>query len=114
MKIPKRPCSTPNCPGLREPGERYCPACAGSKPARERDERESATRRGYGAAHRRWREMVLARDPLCVMCKANGRIVPATVADHIVPIKRGGARFDMDNGQGLCHDCHNRKTQGER
>jgi len=35
-------------------------------------------------------------------------------ADHIVPIARGGARYDLANGQTLCIRCHARKTLRER
>jgi 5-methylcytosine-specific restriction protein A len=35
------------------------------------------------------------------------------VADHVLPLKDGGARFDWANLQALCVSCHNRKTAGE-
>jgi len=31
-------------------------------------------------------------------------------ADHIVPIRQGGERYDLANGQTLCIACHGRKT----
>ncbi|MEM8783082.1 MAG: HNH endonuclease signature motif containing protein [Planctomycetota bacterium] len=69
--------------------------------------RGSAASRGYDADHRRWRLAVLRRDPLCVLCKREGRITPATVADHIVPIAVDPSRrLDLDNGRGLCVTCH--------
>lgn len=62
---------------------------------------------------RKWMEIrarALRRDPLCVWCrKIEGRITPATECDHIVPLHRGGGDND-ENLQGLCHDCHVRKT----
>jgi 5-methylcytosine-specific restriction endonuclease McrA len=57
--------------------------------------------------------MVLARHPLCQMC---GDTV-ATVADHIEPLDPRDPRagnWSLDNGQGLCHGCHARKTFSER
>jgi len=52
---------------------------------------------------------VLARDPVCRICwKA-----AATVADHIKPLSRGGD-WSLENGQGLCHPCHSRKTAQEQ
>lgn len=110
MKFPRRPCSRPGCPGLRVEGSRYCESC---KPEPVDDGRESAAARGYGSAHRRWREMVLRRDPLCVMCEKVGRVEPSVIADHIKPLAQGGAPFDMANGQGLCMACHNRKTASD-
>ncbi|MCK4624021.1 MAG: HNH endonuclease [Phycisphaerae bacterium] len=53
--------------------------------------------------------MVLARDPICRICKRK----PTTEADHIVPIREGGARYDLANLQGLCKPCHSRKTATE-
>jgi 5-methylcytosine-specific restriction protein A len=71
----------------------------------EKDGRPSSTQRGYGGAWARLRRMVLARDPICVLC----RQAPSTVADHIIPLRRGGAN-SLDNLQGCCTRCHNRKT----
>lgn len=56
---------------------------------------------------------MLSRYPVCVMCHGSGRITPATVADHIKPLRQGGG-WGLDNGQGLCHACHNAKTAKER
>jgi 5-methylcytosine-specific restriction protein A len=61
------------------------------------------------------RAQVLARDPLCVQCKARGRIVPTTDVDHIVPHDGDPVRFwDPANLQGLCHACHSEKTGTEK
>lgn len=62
---------------------------------------------------RRWRRLrlaVLRAEPLCAECLRQGRLVPATQVDHIVPISRGGAVWDPDNLQPLCASCHSRKT----
>ena len=66
---------------------------------------------------RRWkrlRRMILSRHPVCTECLKEGRTAPATVADHIIPIKQGGAIWDIDNLTGLCERCHNKKRQTER
>ena len=47
--------------------------------------------------------------PLCVMCKAKGRISLATQLDHIVALVNGGTDTS-DNRQGLCEPCHKDKT----
>lgn len=50
---------------------------------------------------------MLAREPLCVCCLAEGRITAATVADHIVPIAVDPSRrLDLDNGRGVCDHHH--------
>ena len=40
--------------------------------------------------------------------KACGK--PTEIIDHIVPIEYGGAALNLDNLQGLCRSCHNKKT----
>lgn len=52
---------------------------------------------------------ILQRDPLCRACCNN----PSTIADHIRPTAEGGTNT-VDNGQGLCGGCHDRKTEQER
>jgi len=104
---PPKPCANPGCPNVTH--ERFCPDHAKQEQRRYDRQRGSPSKRGYGARHRRWRALILERDP---WCKACGR-EPSTVADHIVPIARGGARFDLNNGQGMCEPCHNRKTAKE-
>ena len=96
-----RPCAAPGCHMLVESGrcERH----------RLRDRRPGARVRGYDADHEQWRKAVLARDPVCRMCGAPGK--RGDHADHIVPIRRGGARLDVANGQRLCARCHNSSKQ---
>ena len=68
----------------------------------------------YGPLHEKWRKLILARDPRCVLCEKMGVLSPATVADHIVPIEIAPERqYDMSNGQGLCAPCHNSVKQAE-
>ncbi len=70
--------------------------------------RESAHARGYDRTWQALRLMILRRSPLCVKCGQG-----ASQVDHIVPIRRGGARLDPDNLQPLCHSCHSSKTATE-
>lgn len=63
----------------------------------------------------RWRALraqVLAAHPLCVSCQRGGRIVPATVVNHIVP-HRGDVNlfFDRNNLEGVCKPCHDGPIQ---
>lgn len=51
------------------------------------------------------RAIAKARQPFCVAC---GK--PTEIIDHIVPIEYGGAALNLDNLQGLCRSCHNKKT----
>jgi 5-methylcytosine-specific restriction enzyme A len=76
--------------------------------------RPSAARRGYGRRWRRARAAFLARYPLCATCRSQGRVVPATVVDHVVP-HRGDQRLFWDRGNWApsCKACHDAKTARE-
>lgn len=80
--------------------------------------RGTSAERGYDARHRKWRRAVLVRHPLCQMCLKKGKTITATVADHIIPLNprdpASGNWSVEENGQGLCHACHNRKTANDR
>jgi 5-methylcytosine-specific restriction protein A len=100
-----KPCRTNGCPGLTR--GRFCDSHQLQENSRlaAQDERPGAGARGYDGRHRDWRARILRRDPLCRICRA----APATTADHIIPLRRGG-RFTLENGQGVCAECHGRKT----
>ena len=57
----------------------------------------------------------LARNPLCVYCKQEGKLTAATVVDHITPHKGDLALFyNQDNLQSLCklhHDSAKQKAE---
>jgi 5-methylcytosine-specific restriction protein A len=61
----------------------------------------------------RVRQRILRRDPLCVLCLAEGRTAASEVVDHKIPLAQGGTHED-DNLQGLCTACHDRKTALEQ
>jgi 5-methylcytosine-specific restriction protein A len=82
-----------------------------SQSAAEHEERRgTSAERGYDYRWQRLREAHLASEPLCRMCLQAGRITPAVLVDHIVPINDGGAVLDDDNLQSLCRSCHDKKT----
>jgi len=60
----------------------------------------------------RMRERLFTKQPLCVLCRRNGRYVLATIRDHIIPLFEGG-RDDERNEQGLCQSCSDAKTAEE-
>lgn len=57
----------------------------------------------------------LAKEPLCRMCKAAGRITAATVADHIIPHRGDERLFYEGELQSLCDAapwrCHSSRKQ---
>lgn len=61
------------------------------------------------------RAIILANDPICRACEAEGIVTPAEHIDHIIPRKiRPDLAFDADNLQPLCRSCHGRKTLAEQ
>ena len=61
----------------------------------------------------RERAEVLAGEPLCRVCKAQGKLTPAEEVDHIVPLAWGGSDVRR-NKQALCKPCHGAKSAAER
>jgi len=59
------------------------------------------------------RLLQLQIEPLCRHCRLNGKLIAASVVDHVVPITDGGAELDQANLQSLCKECHNAKTRRE-
>src|SRR5262245_34375067 len=110
---PAKPCPVPACP------ERIpCPQHSAERArVHERDRTQAEPwRKWYHLA--RWRHPVyglrtraLARDPICRECRADGRVVASTEVDHVTP-HHGDPRlfWNLENLQGLCTTCHNRKT----
>lgn len=103
----KRVCSQPGCPTLIDsPGR-----CTAHTKAADKA-RGTSKERGYNTpGHRRFREAVLAREPICVICYA----APSTIADHY-PISRrdlidaGLDPNDPSRGRGLCKTDHDKHT----
>lgn len=53
----------------------------------------------------------LSTHPLCRMCEAEGRIVAASVCDHINPHRGAWDAFVSGPFQSLCKPCHDRHAQ---
>ena len=59
---------------------------------------------------KRWRKRArhqLQVEPLCRMCKSEGRITAATVADHVTPHRGNINSFWLGELQSLCTFHHN-------
>ena len=69
----------------------------------------------------RWKSLSrehLSKNPMCLSCRKEGRYVPATIVDHILPVRHFPEKmFDETNLQSLCNNkpfsCHQRKTGHE-
>ncbi|MDW7670566.1 MAG: HNH endonuclease signature motif containing protein [Bacillota bacterium] len=102
---PQNPCRHPGCPRLTH--ETYCEVHA----KRCDNHRPSASRRGYDNRWRKARARYLREHTFCRSCEENGRLVKATVVDHIQPHRGNTDLFwDETNWQPLCKPCHDRKT----
>ena len=90
---PRRPCRYPGCPEFAVQGQVFC-----------KDH-------GYDARWQKARDLFLKHHPLCAFCQAEGKIVPATVVDHIIPHRGNKVLFwDQMNWESLCKECHDKKT----
>lgn len=77
-----------------------------------RDDRPSATRRGYGQRWRKFRVRYLAANPYCHDCQAAGRRTTATEIHHVMRLAdRPDLQFEADNLLPLCKTCHQRRTR---
>ena len=70
---------------------------------------QAETARTTGGNWMKMRRETLDENPRCVMCEAEGVITPAKEVDHIVPLWAGGTDAKA-NRQGLCCECHRKKT----
>lgn len=112
---PPRPCAKPGCPGYATAGA-YCAQHA--RPADSKgyrwdtDRRTDVAPRLRGRALQTARAQLFAREPLCRVCAAAGRVAEATIRDHIMPLAEGGQETEQ-NTQPLCQVCSDAKTQRE-
>ncbi|MFZ5829124.1 MAG: HNH endonuclease signature motif containing protein [Planctomycetota bacterium] len=82
-------------------------------PARRRERRGNAARRGYDRTWQRLRERHLRRHPACEDCG----LLPADPAElavhHLEPVATApGKRLDPKNLRTLCRQCHGRRHRG--
>lgn len=49
----------------------------------------------------------------CEECERNGVVTPGTIADHIIPLAKGGTGA-RSNYQLLCQDCSDAKTLADK
>lgn len=80
----------------------------------QRSQEAERYRRLYKTA--RWlkiRKDQLAREPLCRMCKSQGRVVSAIICDHVEPHRGNEDRFFNGPFQSLCKAHHDSLKQRE-
>ena len=124
---PPRPCRVPGCPALIKGGG-YCEQHKDRAPNRLADTRRgSSSARGYDVHWQRIRAQFLNRHPLCgdaidadvanrdgaSRCRIEGRVTPAAVVDHIVPLSAGGTN-EHRNLRALCKRDHDARTMRDQ
>ena len=68
--------------------------------------------RTTGKKWQRLRWAVLKEEPLCRICESKGIVTVSMEVDHVVPLARGGTDT-RSNLQGVCVECHKKKTAEE-
>ncbi|QDQ89154.1 HNH endonuclease [Alcaligenaceae bacterium SJ-26] len=112
---PNRPCRAQGCNALHRNANGYCDEHQEMTAAWKESQRGSAADRGYGAAWRKLRLLVLRRDGWicrCDECRKTGRVRNASEVDHVIPKAEGGTD-DSSNLRAINSDCHKTKTQAE-
>jgi 5-methylcytosine-specific restriction protein A len=109
---PPQPCAEPGCGALTRSNR--CPAHEKAYEKAQETRRGSATARGYDRTWQRLSRAVRADEPLCRLCAREGRTTPATLVDHIVPLReRPDLRLVRSNLQPLCASCHSGVKQAQ-
>ena len=101
---PLRPCNHSGCPNLVISGR--CPQHSKQVQQQYDRQRGSAVERGYDYQWAKFRAIYLSAHPLCTMCEDKGYIVKADLIHHKTPLDQGGSKYNEDNLQALCNDCH--------
>lgn len=109
---PLRPCAHPLCSALVTKGR--CP-----QHARVQDKaRGTAQERGYDYAWSEYSKNFRARFPICGMridgelhsetsvCVQQGKTTAAQCVDHLVPMSKGGSKWDPNNHEAKCFRCN--------
>ena len=103
---PKKPCAHHGCAELTT--GRYCePHAKQYAQEYEKYRRNPNTAKRYGSQWRKIRARYIAANPLCELCKSEGRFTPTEQVHHKVKVADGGTN-DWENLQALCSECHSR------
>jgi 5-methylcytosine-specific restriction protein A len=62
----------------------------------------------YDYEWKKFRIVYIKEHPYCIQCGE-----PTYAVDHIVPLSKGGGKYDLNNLQPLCLRCHSMKTTSE-
>ena len=102
---PKKPCRYPGCPNLTE--ALYCETHKTLVNQQYDKYKRSETRSRYQGNWARIRRAYIQAHPYCEICFDEGRMIPANLVHHKIPLAEGGTNA-ADNLQSLCKSCHSR------
>lgn len=106
-----RPCTYPGCPAMGSGGGSRCLDHKHILKTKVDIRRTSSSARGYGSKWQKERALYLQENPMCVMCKAEGKLKIAKVVDHKVAHCGDPTLFwDRNNWQSMCKKHHDSKT----
>jgi 5-methylcytosine-specific restriction protein A len=67
----------------------------------------------YGSNWKKISKAYRQANPLCEICKTDGKLVPAELVHHKIKLTDGGTN-DTENLQSLCQHCHERIHKHDR
>lgn len=109
----KRPCRYKGCPELTESASGYCEKHEKLIESQyNKYGRTPEAKRRYGRQWQKTRAAFLAINPLCEMCKRQGRYTLAQEVHHIKAVVDGGTN-EFENLMALCKSCHSKITYAE-
>jgi len=108
-------CGRGGCHRIVPHNVRYCEEHTKQKNRTDHQIYKSAETRAFykTSTWKHTRADVLHYEPYCRHCALVGVNTLAVEVDHIKPISQGGDKWDRDNLQPLCQQCHARKTASE-
>lgn len=105
-------CNYPSCGALTI--DRFCFEHTKLTKQKYNKERGSSNNRGYGGDWPEVRKAYLNHYPLCERCEIIGKIIPAVMVHHKIPLDQGGERLNFSNLEALCRECHTKDSEHKR
>jgi len=107
----QKPCSYNGCTKLTK--ERYCEEHKKQEAKHYNQfDRDPESNKRYGRRWKNIRASFLSANPLCEICRKEGKLISAIVVHHKKSLNDGGTH-DLENLQALCTYCHEKIHNGQ-